>query len=117
MLHHFAAGRVDCSLDDRFVLTPVHSNLRIEELIASLVAREKDQAPDEVCEETADEHHDQYGQSLPKFGGTVLQGESLNRIARCQAISEARAHDPGENSDANPFSQIELLNCSSLLLG
>src|SRR5262249_40932985 len=93
VLHHFAAPSVYSSFDDRFLFCAGGPNLRVEELISSLVACKQDQAPDEVCKEASNQNHDEDRQSLPKLRGTVLKRECFDRITRGQAICEASAHD------------------------
>jgi hypothetical protein len=65
VLYYFAAGRIQSRLENDFVVGPVFSNVRIEELVSGLIAGEQDQAPDEVGKKSADQDDDQDGQSLP----------------------------------------------------
>jgi len=55
MFHDFSAGSIDCSLDDWFVVDSILSNLRLEKLISGLIAREENQAPDEIGEKPTDQ--------------------------------------------------------------
>jgi len=117
VLYYFAAGRIQSRLENDFVVGPVFSNVRIEELVSGLVAGEQDQAPDEVGKKSADQDNDQDGQSLPQFRRATLQCQRLDRIARGQTVGETSTHDAGKQGNSDALTQVKFPNRRFLLLG
>ena len=115
MGHNLAAWCVKRGLKDRFVVVSLSSNSRREELISGLVARQQDQAPNEIRKEPPNQDNDEHRQTLPEFCRAMLQGECLDRITGRQAVSKASTHHTRKQSDPNAFAKVEFLNRGLLL--
>ena len=92
------------------------TDMRREVLVTGAVLEVQQSAPDEVCGETAEQHHDEFWQASPIRRSSCCRRGFCNGIASCKRKRETRAHDAGECCDHDAFLEIEFLDKFFLFL-
>src|ERR1700722_10219439 len=86
-----------------------------EILGAGIVANVEEEAPEEICGESAEKDDDESGESLPEDGGAVADADGFDGVGGGEAVGEAGAHDPRKCGDEETFFQVEFFDRGAFL--